>query len=236
MVGALMASTLALAQEVSPPVVVHASPALWPEDGGAGGDVELLLTIDATGAVTDVTGAVEPGRAPSPRPRSPPRRARLRARHAGRRARQRGARLSLPLRSAASPPSMRARCPPRKLTGQVLTRGTRETSSRSRSWPRTTAASPRWRPTPTAASPSRCPPGRTQRAGHRVGPREARLQGEPQARPDRSRCSTGSAAPTSRPYETVVRGQVDRAELSRVTLSRRRAARGRRHQRASRCA
>lgn len=40
---------------VLPPLLVHASPAAWPDDAGiAGGDVELLLTIDVTGAVTDV--------------------------------------------------------------------------------------------------------------------------------------------------------------------------------------
>ena len=70
MVGVTLASTLAFAQDagidaegVLPPVLVHASPALWPEDGGTGGDVELLLTIDSTGLVTDAQVQSSPGEA-----------------------------------------------------------------------------------------------------------------------------------------------------------------------------
>ena len=41
--------------DVIPPQLIQASPAAFPEDAGiVGGDVELLLTIDTAGAVTDI--------------------------------------------------------------------------------------------------------------------------------------------------------------------------------------
>ena len=58
-----MLGTLAFAQEVSPPALVHPSPAQWPEGAGAGGDVELLLTLDEHGAVIDAQVQSSPGEA-----------------------------------------------------------------------------------------------------------------------------------------------------------------------------
>lgn len=57
-----LGSSFAAAEDgVSPPALVHASPATWPEDGGVGGDVELLLTIDDTGKVRDIEVQSSPG-------------------------------------------------------------------------------------------------------------------------------------------------------------------------------
>ena len=41
--------------DVVPPQLIQPSPAAYPEDAGIGGDVELLLTIDTRGFVTDIT-------------------------------------------------------------------------------------------------------------------------------------------------------------------------------------
>lgn len=63
-VGAVaLASTVARAQdlEVLPPALVRESPAVWPEDAGVGGDVELMLTVDETGAVIDARVESSPG-------------------------------------------------------------------------------------------------------------------------------------------------------------------------------
>ncbi len=60
--GVVLASSVSWGQDgglsadgVTAPVLITPSPAAWPADAGTGGgDVELLLTIDASGAVTDV--------------------------------------------------------------------------------------------------------------------------------------------------------------------------------------
>ena len=50
----------ALAQTPTP-VLVHPSPAAWPGDAGGGGEVALLLTVDERGAVADVEVSGSPG-------------------------------------------------------------------------------------------------------------------------------------------------------------------------------
>ena len=57
----LVASTLAFGDDSVTPTLLQASPAAWPGDAGGGGDVELFLTIDATGRVIDVAVQSSPG-------------------------------------------------------------------------------------------------------------------------------------------------------------------------------
>ncbi len=57
----LVAGTLAFADGPVTPTLLEPSPAAWPEDAGVGGDVELFLTIDATGRVIDVAVQASPG-------------------------------------------------------------------------------------------------------------------------------------------------------------------------------
>lgn len=60
---ALVIASAAFAEERAVPRLVQFSPAQWPEDGGAGGTVELLLTIDLTGNVSDIVVQSSPGEA-----------------------------------------------------------------------------------------------------------------------------------------------------------------------------
>lgn len=60
--AALMA-TSAFGQDAGTvtPVLVEPSPVVWPEDAGPGGDVELLVTIDSSGRVVDAQVESAPG-------------------------------------------------------------------------------------------------------------------------------------------------------------------------------
>lgn len=211
MVGLVLASTLALAQEVVAPVVIRASPALWPDDGGAGGDVELLLTIDASGAVTDVQVQSSPGEAFS-----------AAALEAARGlvfepASQDGGAVGVVLayRYHFEPPPEDAGRP--RLIGTVMSKGSREVVALAQL-------------SLEDGGVTLAQTGADGRFSLEVptGPIHITVTASGhEKRVFKENLSAGQVLevlyrlqPTyARPYETIVRGQADRAELSRITLS-----------------
>ena len=204
--------------DVVPPQLVQASPAAYPQDAGAGGDVELLLTIDTRGVVTDIVVQSSVGEAFTEA-------AVLAAKGLSfEPATQNGAPVSVVLAyryrfeqpvftsvDAGEVPAFGT------LKGKVLTRGTRETISLAQVGLEDGGVTN----VETDAEGKftlQVPPG-PQRvlvtaSGHLKRVFQEKLKAgqtvEVLYRLNRT---------FSRPYETVVRGQVDRAELSRITLS-----------------
>lgn len=225
-------SVLLDAGVVVPPSLVEPSPAEWPEDAGTtGGDVELLLTIDDQGAVTDVQVQSTPG---EPFTSS--------ALFAARGlvfepATQDGAPVSVVLayRYRFEPPKLLeatdagVRTDVGRLVGQVLTKGTREPVLAAQLLSCAPVASPK-----EALKEDGCTPlGETDAQGRfsvELPPGRLRLLVTAAGHSKRAFTETVRAGQQvevlyrlsrtySRPYETIVRGQVDRAELSRITLS-----------------
>ena len=204
--------------DVVPPQLLQASPAAYPEDAGIGGDVELLLTIDTAGVVTDVTVQSSVGQAFTDV-------ALLAARGlVFEPATQKGAPVAVVLAyryrfeapvlvsvDAGEPSSMG------KLTGQVLTRGTRETISLAQvglEYGGVTSVE-------TDADGRftfEIPPG-PQRVLVTASGHVKRVFPESLKPGQTVEVLYRLARTYSKPYETIVRGQVDRAELSRITLS-----------------
>lgn len=214
-----------------PPTLVQPSPAAWPEDAGtAGGDVELMLTIDEQGAVTDAQVQSTPG---EPFTSS--------ALFAARGlvfepATQDGVpvRVVLAYRYRFEPPKLiepdaGVRADVARLTGQVLTKGTREPVVAAQLFLCPPLTTPRPPPTEDCGAPLT----ETDAEGRftlELPPGAARVQVTASAHKKQVFRETVRAGQQvqvlyrlsrtySRPYETIVRGQVDRAELSRITLS-----------------
>lgn len=200
-----------------PPALVQPSPADWPEDAGTGGDVELMLTIDATGAVVDVQVQSTPGEPFTSA-------AIAAARGLGFDPAQRAG-VAVPVvlayRYRFEPPTLISTDADAGLTAtlraQVLTKGTREPVPLAQ----VTFADGGTTLAETDAEGRftlELPPGpvRLRIAANNHKPRvfkenvKVGQQVEVLYRLDRL---------YSRPYETIVRGQVDRAELSRISLS-----------------
>ena len=203
---------------VTPPVLVQSSPAAWPEDAGTtGGDVELRLTIDTTGVVSDVQVESSPSDALTA--------AALEAAKGlvFEPALQNGAPVAVVLayRYRFEPPvfvevDAGVRATDVTLTGQVFTRGTREPIALAQvglqdgSVHAETDGEGRFT--------LQLPPGSNTLVvtanGHKKRVfKERGLPGQQVTvvyRIDRL---------YSRPYETIVRGQADRAEVSRISLS-----------------
>ena len=227
MVLALISAT-ALAQQLDdvldagadlvPPQLVQPSPAAYPEDAGVGGDVELLLTIDTTGAVTDITVQSSVGQAFTD--------AALLAAHGlvFEPATQHGEPVAVVLAYRyrfvspvvlsvdAGEPSLLG-----KLSGRVLTRGTRETISLAQIGLEdggiTTVE------TDADGRFSLEIPTGPQRVLVTASGHVKRVFKENLSRGQTVEVLYRLTRTFSRPYETIVRGQVDRAELSRITLS-----------------
>ncbi len=226
---AVLLSTLAVAQDagveadaglVLPPTLVHLSPAVWPieADAGAGGDVELLLTIDVNGAVTDVQLQSSPGQAFTD--------SALFAAHGlvFEPATQDGVPVNVVLayryrfESPAAPEDAGViSLTTGRISGQVLTKGTREVIPLAQLGlddggivTAETDAQGRFS--------LEVPPGPIRvlvtASGH-----VKRVFKENLTVGQRVEVIYRLGRTFSRPYETVVRGQVDRAELSRITLS-----------------
>lgn len=202
--------------EVVPPVLVQSSPAAWPDDAGvSAGDVELWLTIDTAGEVADVRVEASPAEALTAAAVEAAKGLRFEP------ALQSGLPVAVVLAYryrfvAPEPPAPDAGVPFVTLQGQIFTRGTREPIPLAQ----VTTADAQHR-TETDAEGRftlQVPPGASQvvvtASGHRRRVfKERGLPGQQVTvvyRLDRQ---------YSRPYETVVRGQVDRAEVSRVSLS-----------------
>jgi TonB family protein len=228
LLASLLLGSLALAQPtppdagvVVPPELLDASPAAWPADAGTeGGDVELQLTIDPLGNVVDVQVVSSPGDAFSAAAVDA-----ARALHFSP-ATQDGQPVSVVLayRYRFEPPREVADVADAglaplvaRLSGQVLTRGTRDVI------PLATVGLEDGGVAKVETDAEgrfslELPPGPSRvavaAAGHRT-------------RVFRETLTAGQAVQVvyrldrtySRPYETVVRGQVDRAELSRITLT-----------------
>lgn len=206
---------------ILPPVLVTTSPAAWPEDAGlTGGDVELMLTIDEHGAVADAQVQSTPG--------EPFTASALFA--------ARGLVFDPALRNGQPVPvvlSYRYRFePPRLISdpdagvdphlatirGRVMTRGTRDGVSLAQI---------------TLDGDGGVTLGETDAEGRFTitlspGPHRLRvLAPNHKPRVFKEFVEPGQKVEVlyrldrlySRPYETIVRGQVDRAELSRITLS-----------------
>ncbi|MDP1823649.1 MAG: TonB-dependent receptor [Archangium sp.] len=204
--------------DVVPPQLIQPSPAAFPEDAGVSGEVELLLTIDTTGAVIDVTVQSSTGQAFTDS-------ALTAARGLGfEPATQHGAPVSVVLayRYRFETPvvlSVDAGEPMLvgKLTGRVLTMGTRETLSLAQVGLEdggVTAVETDAEGRFTLEIPS--------------GPQRVLVTASGHVkRVFKENLKAGQSVEVlyrlgrtfSKPYETVVRGQVDRAELSRITLS-----------------
>lgn len=204
--------------DLVPPQLVQPSPAAYPEDAGVSGEVELLLTIDTSGAVIDVQVQSSSGQAFTDS-------AVLAAHGLGfEPATQQGAPVSVVLAyryrfeapvllsADAGEPSQLG-----KLTGRVLTLGTRETISLAQVGLEDGGV--------TAVETDaegrfslEIPPG-PQRVLVTASGHVKRVFKENLARGQSVEVLYRLGRTFSRPYETVVRGQVDRAELSRITLS-----------------
>jgi TonB family protein len=204
--------------DVVPPQLIQPSPAAFPEDAGVSGEVELLLTIDTTGAVIDVTVQSSTGQAFTDSAVTAARGLAFEP------ATQHGAPVSVVLayRYRFETPvvsSVDAGEPARvgRLTGRVLTRGTRETISLAQ----------------VGLEDGGVTPAETDAEGRftlEIPPGPQRVQVTASGHVPRvfkEKLEAGQTVEVlyrlnrtfSRPYETVVRGQVDRAELSRITLS-----------------
>lgn len=204
--------------EVVPPQLLTPSPAAYPEDAGTGGDVELLLTIDTTGVVIDVIVQSSVGEAFT---ESALAAAKLLTFEP---ATQNGAPVSVVLayRYRFEPPVLLAvdagETPPiGKLIGQVLTRGTRESISLAQVGFEDGGI--------TAVETDadgrftlEIPPG-PQRVLVTASGHVKRVFKEDLKPGQTVQVLYRLNRTFSKPYETVVRGQVDRAELSRITLS-----------------
>lgn len=204
--------------EVVPPQLLQASPAAYPEDAGVAGDVELLLTIDTQGLVTDVNVQSSVGDAFTEAAltaakglvfepatlRGEPVSVVLAYRY----------RFEAPVITEADAGALPLGG---RLMGQVLTRGTRETIPLAQ----------------VGLEDGGVIAVETDANGHFTldippGPTRVLVTASGHVK----RVFTENLKPGqtvevlyrltrtySRPYETVVRGQVDRAELSRITLS-----------------
>ncbi len=197
-----------------PPLLMQSSPAPWPSDAGTqGGDVDLLLTIDATGAVTDVQLQSSPSEFFTTSATTAARGLQFEP------ATQDGIplRVVLAYRYRFEAPTAPEDAGLTLLTGKVMTKGTRDvvslaqvsledgglTSAETDAEGRFTLSVP---PGPLRVQ--------VTASGHvkRVFKENLTLGQHVEVlyRVDRT---------YSRPYETVIRGQVDRAELSRISLS-----------------
>lgn len=196
--------------EVSPPVLMEPSPAAWPEDAGAGGDVELLLTIDDTGKVRDIEVQASPADAFTESALTAARGlvfepATLDGGVVG---------VVLAYRYHFVQPIADAGLPLVRLSGTVMTKGTRDVIP--------------------LAHVSIGDAGVETNADGRfeldlpAGPLEVHVNASGHVeRVFNETVDAGQQVQVlyrlertwSRPYETVVRGQADRAEVSRITLS-----------------
>lgn len=204
--------------DVVPPELIQTSPAAFPEDAGIGGDVELLLTIDTTGAVTDIKVESSAGDAFTES-------AVLAAKGlAFEPATQNGEPVSVVLayRYRFETPVLLAVDAGEPVTvgtlkGQVLTRGTRETISLAQ-----VGLEDGGTTTVETDAEGRftfeLPPG-PQRVQVTASGHVKRVFKENLKAGQTVQVLYRLNRTYSRPYETVVRGQVDRAELSRITLS-----------------
>ncbi len=205
---------------VVPPELLAASPAEWPADAGlGGGDVELRLTLDTEGRVVDVAVESSTGEAFTEAALEAARGLRFAP------ATQDGEPVSVVLayRYHFEPPreavEVDAGLPAHvaRISGRVLTKGTRDVVPLAQVGLEDGGV--------TAAETDaegrfalEVPPGALRlvvtASGHRPRVFKEKLQPgqavEVVYRLDRT---------YSRPYETVVRGQADRAELSRITLT-----------------
>lgn len=204
--------------DVVPPQLMRPSPAAYPNDAGVGGDVELLLTIDTTGAVIDVTVHSSAGEAFTQVALAAARGLVFEP------ATQNGAPVSVVLayRYRFEPPVLLAVdagdvAPLGKLVGQVLTRGTRETIALAQVGLEdggVTAVE-----TDAQGRFSLDIPTGPQRLVVTASGHVRRVFKEHLKPGQTVQVLYRLSRTFSRPYETVVRGQVDRAELSRITLS-----------------
>ncbi|MDP2274285.1 MAG: TonB family protein [Archangium sp.] len=204
--------------DVVPPQLLQPSPAAYPEDAGTGGDVELLLTIDTQGAVIDVTVQSSVGEVFTEA-------ALLAAKGLTfEPATQNGAPISVVLayRYRFEAPVLISAdagevSPFGKLSGQVLTRGTRESIALAQIGLEDGGIT-----TVETDSDGRftieLPPG-PQRVLVTASGHVKRVFKENLKAGQSVQVLYRLNRTFSKPYETVVRGQVDRAELSRISLS-----------------
>ncbi len=218
-VGATLVGTLAFAQDaglspdgVIPPALMQSSPSSWPGDAGTGGDVELLLTVDATGVVTDVQVNSSPGEAFTNSASSAARGLLFAP------ATLDGGAVSVMLTYRyhfEAPRDVDAGSA--HLTGMVMTKGRREVVTLAQ----------------VSIADGGVTPVQTDKDGRftlevPTGPMQVEVIASGHTkRVFKENLAAGQRLdvfyrlePTYvRPYETVIRGQSDRAELSRVTLS-----------------
>ncbi|MDP1822328.1 MAG: TonB-dependent receptor [Archangium sp.] len=211
-----IAGTPALADEPEPPTLIQPSPAAWPDDAGVGGDVELFLTLDATGKVTAIEVQSSPG--------EPFTAAAVTA------AKglvfdpviQDGGAVGLVLAyryrfEPPSPPPQDAGPGTARLAGRVMTKGTRDVIALAQ-----VTLADGGQPSAETDADGRftleVPAGALQvevtASGHTKRVFKEKLSGG-----QRLEVLYRLEPTFVRPYETVVRGQSDRAELSRVTLT-----------------
>lgn len=211
-----IAGTLALADAPVTPTLIEPSPAVWPEDAGVGGDVELFLTVDATGRVSAVEVQSSPGEPFTSA-------AAAAAKHlVFEPVIQDGGAVGLVLayRYRFEPPSPSihdAGVSTARLSGRVMTKGTRDVIALAQ----ITLADGGQPATETDAQGRftlEVPPGALRvevtASGH-----TKRVFNEQLSAGQRLEVLYRLEPTFVRPYETVVRGQTDRAELSRVTLT-----------------
>ncbi len=216
-VGAVaLVSALAGAQDldagVEPPVLLKASPADWPEDAGVGGDVELMLTIDESGSVVDAQVASSPGEAFTAAALSASRGLEFAPASVD------GGAVSVVLayryRFEHSAPD--AGPPGARITGRVFTKGTRDLialahlSLEDGGVAVETDKEGRF----TLDVPSGATQIEVTASGH-----IKRVFSETLDAGQKLEVIYRLEPVFIRPYETVVRGQTDRAELSRVSLA-----------------
>lgn len=209
------AGAVAFADGPVTPTLLQPSPAAWPEDAGVGGDVELFLTVDETGKVIDAAVQSSPG--------EPFTSAALSAAtglvfepvlaDGG------AVGVVLAYRYRFTPPEQPedAGLETARLVGKVMTKGTREVVPLAQ----------------IILSDGGHPSAETDAEGRftvEVPAGEVRVEVTASGHTKRvfnEKLGVGQRLevlyrlePTfARPFETVVRGQTDRAELSRVTLT-----------------
>jgi TonB family protein len=216
-VGAVaLLSSLARAQDldagVEPPVLLKASPADWPEDAGVGGDVELMLTIDETGSVVDAQVVSSPGEAFTTSALTASRGLKF-----GPASVDGGAvAVVLAYRYRFEPSAPDAGPPGARITGRVFTKGTRDLialahlSIEDGGVAVETDKEGRF----TLDIPSGATQIEVTASGHLK-----RVFSETLDAGQKLEVIYRLEPVFIRPYETVVRGQTDRAEVSRVSLS-----------------
>ncbi|MBL9039381.1 MAG: TonB family protein, partial [Archangium sp.] len=216
--GLFLCARLALAHDdggvddIVPPALLEALPLSAP-DGGAPGDVDVALTVDGSGAVIDVQLRHSPDEALAAEALSVARRLRFRPATRG------GEPIAVVIDFRfhfAAPVVPDAGPPMARITGQLLTKGTREpvpsavvmlSGTELNTFSDTEGHFTLEVPAGRAKLEVKAPGHRPKTFPEVVGP-GVELKVVYRLEPE-----------FGRPYETIVRGQADRAEVSRVHLT-----------------